>query len=333
MSKFLHIVDAQLKARGMRVDANETAAYSRELEYVHAEIIEAKYPELKFRNVVPIKSGAPLGATSHRWFEVDGFGSAKFLDNFATEDFPTQEMNGAENTGKIRSFGAKYMVTVEELRAAALMKNHPETEKPKLARRSMETLLDQAVFGRYNTKSGGFKGICHDDNSTAYTPHATAGSNGNWFTVMAAGTPEKVVHDVQSACEAAFIETKGAFQQFDLFLPPELGVFMARPMSILVNSVRTNLLQNVGQYMLSSIPQLRSITTDVFRLANAGNSKHRAMLFPRDPEVFDAFIPLDFEQFAPELSGMAFVTHCHGKYGGIRMKHVKAVRRIDSATS
>lgn len=330
MSRFLNIVRHDC---GARFDANETAAFSRELEYVHAEVIEAKYPDLKWRNVIPVKSGAPLGATSHRWFEIDGFGEAKFLDNLATDDFPTTEVKGEEQTGKIRSMGAKWMLTVEELRAAALMRVKPDVEKARLARRAIESLIDKTVFGTYNTKQGGFEGICHNNSSTAYTPDASAGSNGNWFTVLTAGTPEKVVHDIQGACEAAFIETKGAFSQFDLFLPPELGVLMARPMSILVNSVRTNLLQTIGQYMLSAIPQLRSISTDVFRLANAGNAKHRALLYPRDPEVLDAFIPLEFEQFAPEFSGMSFVTHCHAKYGGIRVKHPKAVRRIDLATS
>lgn len=329
--KFLNIIRHDC---GNRFDANETAAFSRELEYVHAEVIEAKYPDLKWRNVIPVKTGAPLGATSHRWFEIDGFGEAKFLDNLATGDFPTAEVRGAENTGKIRSMGAKWMMTVEELRAAALMRVKPDVEKARLARRAVETLFDKAVFGKYNTTNGGFKGICHNDHSTAYTPDATAGSNGNWFTVLAAGTPEKVVHDIQGACEAAFVETKGAFSQFDLFLPPELGVLMARPMSLLINSTRTNLLQTIGQYMLSAIPQLRSISTDVSRLAEAGASgKHRALLYPRDPEVLDAFVPLEFEQFAPEFSGMSFVTHCHAKYAGIRMKHVKAVRRIDLATS
>jgi len=328
------VVDSQLKANGLRVDAGETLAYSRELEYVHAEVVEVKFPELSWRQIIPIKSGAPLGAEAHRWFETSaGFGEAAFLNGLATEDFPTVEPLGGENTGVIRSAGAKYLVTVQDLRAAAMMKRHVETEKAKLVRRAMETILEKATIGTYNTTMGGFKGIAHDDNSTSYTPHATAGSNGNWFTVIAAGTPEKVVHDVQSACEAAFIETKGAFNQFDLFLPPALGVLLDRPMSILVNSVRTNLLQTVGQYMLSSIPYLRSIKTDVHRLANAGNAKHRVLLYPRDPEVFDAFIPLDFEQFAPQLSGMAFATHCHLRYGGIRMKHIKAVRRFDLATS
>lgn len=331
MLSFLDIVRHDC---GPRFDANETAAFSRELEYVHAEVIEAKYPEFKGRNMVPIKSGAPLGTTSHRWFEVDGFGKAKFLDNLATDDFPTQEVQGAENTGKVRSIGAKYMVTVEDLRASSMMKVNVETEKAKLARRSIESLIDQTIVGSATGTNGAFKGIAHDDNSTAYSPHASAGSNGNWFTVMAAGTPEKVVHDVQTACEAAFIETKGAFQQFDLFVPPELGVLLSRPMSVLINSVRTNLLQNVGQYMLSSIPWLRSISTDCFRLSGAGtSSKHRVLLYPREPEVLDFFIPLDLEQFAPQLSGMAFVTHLHSKVGGIRVKHKKAIRSFDSATS
>ncbi len=331
MSRFLSIVRHDC---GPRFDANETAAFSRELEYVHSELIEAKYPELKWRDCVPVKEGAPLGATAHRWFEVDGFGEAKYLDNFGTEDFPPQDVQGAENTGKIRSMGAKYMVTIEELRASAQMRVHPELEKPKLARRSIDALIDKTVFGKATTLNGGFKGICHDDNSTAYTPHATAGSNGNWFTVINAGTPEKVVHDVQTACEQMYVNTKGAFSQFDLFLCPELGVLLNRPMSILVNSVRTNLLQNIGQYMLSSIPYLRSIKTDVNRLTAAGTtSKHRVLLYPKDSEVFDFFLPLAFEQFAPQFSAMSFVTYCHAKVGGIRMKHKAAVSSFDSATS
>jgi hypothetical protein len=331
---FSHIVSAQLAARGLRFDANETAAFSRELEYVHAEVIAAKYPEYKWRSIVPVKTGAPLGATSHRWFEVDGFGSAKWLDNLATEEFPTAEVKGDEQTGKIRSMGAKYIVTVEELRAAAMMRTNVETEKQKLVRRSIEAQFDKAVFGTATGTNGGFKGIAHDDNSTEYTPDATYGSNGNWFTVSNAGTPEKIIHDIRGMVEAAKTATKNAFEQYDLFLCPELSYLLDRPMSVLINSVRTNLLQSTAKYALESIRGLRSITMDLHRLSGAGtSSKHRVLLFPREPEVVDAFVPLEFEQFAPQLSGMAFVTHCHAKYGGIRVKHPAAVQCMDSATS
>ncbi len=326
-------VDAQLKANGLRFDANETAAFSRELEYVHNEVIEAKYPELKWRNVMPLKTGAPLGMTAHRWFETDGFGEAAFLDNMATEDFPTAEVNGAENTGKIRSIGAKWHMTVEDLRAAQLMRVNVDAAKAKLVRRAIESTFDKAAFGTYNTTPGGFKGLCHDDNSTDY-----ATSVCNWFTESTSGgDPFEILADVRGALEAAFIDTKGAFAQFDMVCPPEIGVLLDRPMfrtsTLDGDTIETPINMSIGQYMLATLPYLRSITKDCFRLANAGNSKHRVLFYPRDPEVFDVFVPLDFEQFAPQLSGMCFTTHCHAKYGGIRMKHVKAVRRIDLATS
>ncbi len=326
-------VDAQLKAHGLRVDANETAAYSRELEYVHNEVITAKYPDLKWRNIMPLKSGAPLGATAHRWFETDGFGEAEWLENMATEEFPTAEVNGAEQTGKIKSLGAKWIVTVEDLRAAALMRTNVDAEKAKLVKRAIESKFDKAAFGTYNTLNGGFKGLCHNDNSTDY-----ATSVCNWFTESTVGgDPQEIVADVRGALEAAFIDTKGAFSQFDMFLPPEIGILLDRPMfkasTVGSDTITQYLSQSIGQYLLATLPMLRSITKDCFRLANAGNSKHRVMLYPRDPEVFDVFVPLDFEQFAPQLSGMAFTTHCHAKYAGLRMKHIKAVRRIDLATS
>jgi hypothetical protein len=327
-------VDAQLKANGLRFDANETAAFSRELEYVHNEVIAAKYPDMKWRSVVPLKTGAPLGMTAHRWFEVDGFGEAKWLDNMATEDFGTADVQGAENTGKIRSMGAKWIVTVEELRASALMRVNVDAEKAKLSRRAIESNFDKAVFGTYNTTNGGFKGIAHNDMSTEYST-----SLANWFTESApGGDPLEIMADIRGALEAAVVDTKGAFKSFDMFLPPELGVLLDRPMLIQSLIGSDTLTQatgmTIGQYALATIPYLRSITKDCFRLTGAGaSSYHRVLLYPRDPEVFDVFVPLDFEQFAPQLSGMAFTTHCHAKYGGVRMKHIKAVRRFDLATS
>lgn len=316
---------------GARFDANETAAFSRELEYVHAEVIEAKYPELKFRNVVPIKMGAPPGATSHRWFEVDGFGNAAFLDNFATDDFPTTEAKGTEQLGKIRSFGAKWMLTVEELRASVLMRVHPEVEKPKNARRAMETLLDKVVFGSAAGNLGGFTGLLHNNNTTP-----VVATMDNWFNA-AAGTnslsPQNIVNNVRALVDEAFIETKSAFAQYDLFLPPELGVLLDTPMFFKEGANSQYLNISIGNYLLANVARLRSISVDNFRLTGAGTTgKHRAICYPRDPEVFDAFIPMDFEQFAPEFSAMSFVTHCHGKYGGLRIKHPKAMRRADFAT-
>lgn len=332
------VVDFQIRSRGLaaKFDAGETLAYSRELEYVHAEIVEYKAPGLSWRDMLPIKSDGDLGADSHRWFEESaGFGEAKFLNSLADEDFPTVEPRGAENTGVIRDAGAKYIVTIQDLRRATRMKRHVETEKQKLVRKAMETILEKATIGTYNTTVGGFKGIAHDDNSTAYTPatEANGGSEGNWFNAIADGVPMRIVNDLRGATNAAFVETKGAFDQFDVFLPPELDVLLDNPMSVTLNGVTTNTNQSIRQYIMANVSRVRSIYPKANRLANAGNSKHRVLIYPRDPQVFDAYVPLDFEQFAPQLSGMAFVTHCHLLYGGIRMKHVKAVRRIDLATA
>lgn len=323
-------VDSQLKAQGLRFDANETAAFSRELEYVHAEVIAAKYPEFQWRDAFPLKFGAPLGATAHRWFGTDTMGDAAFLNNMATEDFPTQELQGEEMTGTIRSMGSKYIVTVEDLRASQLMRTNVDTEKAKQARKSIESLFDRVTWGGSATVLGGFKGIAHDNNSTAWS-----GTPDNWFTESGvAGNPSKIVNNVRSMLDEAFIATRTAFQQFDLFVPPEIGVLLDKPMSLTLNGVTTNLVQNIGQYMLANLPRLRSIKRDCYRLTGAGTAgKHRILAYPRDPEVFDFFIPLDFETFAPQLSGMAFVTHCHAKFGGLRMKHIQAVRRMDLATS
>lgn len=315
----LACVNAQFQARGLtHYDAGETAVFARELEYLQAEAIEALYPEYTGANLVPIVGGgiAP-GMRTHTYREISGFGEAELLENMTIEDFPTAEVRGAETTGKFRSFGAKYIVTVEELRArAAGMAIDVEAQKGAIARQVMESKLDKLIW---ESASGPFTGLLNDSNSQDDT------SADDWETGTEAGDVAAALATFRRIVNAGFEATKGLFREYDFVLSTKQWL----KMNLFVPSTTVGGGTTLGSFLLNHVAGVRSISHSA-RLDGAGTGgKDRMMAFPRDPKVLDALIPIRFEQFAPQLNGMAFVTVCHGKYGGLRIKHPKAVRRAD----
>lgn len=311
-------VASQLRARGLgsRFDAGETAAFARQLEAISAELVEVEYPEFKGLTLVPVAGGAiPLGARSHTYREITGFGEAELLDGMSAEDFPTADVKGAEVTGKIRSIGAKWHVSIEDMRAAALMSINVDSERQKQARMAVESKLDKLVL----SGGGPFNGLLTDASSQDDT--TGAGTGADWSGNVVAN----IVAGMQYARDAAFADTKGIFADYDFVLSTKCFL----KMGLWVPATTAGGGKTVGEFLLSSVPGIRSIS-HCARLDGAGASgADRLLAFPRDPRVVDALIPIRFEQFAPQLNGMNFTTYCHAKFGGLRIKHPKAIRRID----
>jgi hypothetical protein len=313
------VVASQLAARGIRLDTTTTAAFSRQLEYLQAEALKAEYPEYKGLALVPVFGNAiPLGARSHTYRQVEGFGEAELLDNMTPEEFPTADVRGTETSSLFRTLGAKYHVTIEDLRAASMMSVNVESEKAALARLVIESKLDKLVW----SGGGPFNGITHSSMSQNDT--------------VAAGSPDLTVSDSQTVSDlkamfkgmrdAAFTDTKGLFPDYDFVVPTKVKLALG----LWIPSTEAGAGTTLEDFILKNVPGIRSIShCNRLDLAGTGGTKDLVLAFPRDPKVLDVMVPIRFEQFAPQLSGMQFTTFCSAKYGGIRIKHTKAVRRCD----
>ncbi len=316
----------QVRAHGLEqvYDANEVATFSKELEWLQAGAVEAKFPELKGLSLVPVVGGGIFpGARTHAYREVSGFGEAEILDTMAPEDFGTAEVTGSETTGVFRSIGAKYIVSIEELRAKPSMTIDIEAQKGALVRKVIEQKLDRIVLGTKTGLNGPFKGLIHDDNSIDDT------SSDDWETGTEAGDVAAILATFRRVRNAQFLATAGLFPDLDFVLSTKQ--FMK--MGLFVPSTTVGGGTTVGNFLLQYVPGIRSIS-HCSRLDNAVSTNvDRLLAFPRDPEVLDFLIPTRFEQWAPQLTGMAFTTYCAAKVGGLRIKHSKAIRRADVTMS
>lgn len=305
-------VASQLGAAGLTYDAGETAAFSRELETIQAEAIEVKYPEYKYASLVPIKGDAMPGSTAHTWREVEGFGDAEWLESGAPEDFGTTEVQGKENTGKFRNLGTKYHYNLDEIERAALMSIKPQEHKAKMARRVVESRFDRAVF---DGVPGVFTGLAED----AASQDDTALITGNWNTA----TPDNLKDSIQAMADKAFVTSNGVFESFDFVFSPKQWTKLGKRLDTYSD-------KTVADFILSSVPRVRSLSWSG-RLAGKGTGgKDRILMFPRDPQVLEAYIPVAFRQLPPQFSGMVFTTYVIAKYGGLRVYHPNMIRRADT---
>jgi hypothetical protein len=321
----LDCVTEQIRARGLRTafDANETAVFARELEHIQAGVVEKKFPALVGVLLVPIVgAGIIPGARSHTYREIDTWGEAEILEEFSLDDFPSAEVRGAEQSGKFRSFGAKYSYTFEELRARPSLSWDPISKKGETARRVMEEKLDKLILGTATGTNGPFKGLIHDDNSQNDT--TTAGTP-DFETGVEATDVATIIKTFRTMVAEARKATKGVYNDFDFVVSLAVSI----KLNLFVPSTTVGGGTTVASFLLQHVQGVRSISVCP-RLDGAGASgKDRILCFPRDPEVLDCLVPIRFEQFAPQLNGMAFVTPCHGKFGGLRIYQPLAIRRCD----
>jgi hypothetical protein len=127
--------------RDMRSDAGETAAFTRQLEYVMTEVYRVEYPELRAREFIPINSRVAAGAESFVWRLWDWVGMAKILSSFA-DDLPTVEIMAAEIAQVCKTLGIGYNYTVQDIAAAQLSGMPLDTEKASAARRAHENAIE-----------------------------------------------------------------------------------------------------------------------------------------------------------------------------------------------
>lgn len=299
---------------GRRIDANETATYARQLEHVFAKTYELVYPDAAWRKVLAVNSEVPNWADSHTYRQEEGFGEAGFVHTYFAKDFPSVEVQGAEHSGVIKSIGSSYSYTIQDLRKASATGKDLSASKAKKARDFIERMLDRLAFV--------------GDTKTGFTGLAAAGTsvsaiNGDWQNN--ARTPAQILADIQKMAESVFESTLGTFRGKVLCLGPKAYKKVHYTFISDATAPRTTL----ETFLLSEVPDLERIVYCP-RLATAGgSSKERIILMDNSPEVVEAVLPQDFEQFAPQQDGMAFRVQCHARWGGLKLHQAKAIAYMD----
>jgi hypothetical protein len=298
----------------IRTDAKFTANLSRQLEHVRAQTYDVVYPEMKARQLIPVDGSVDTGAETVTYRQWDALGMAKIIHDFA-DDLPLVDALVEEFTSKVKSLGAAYGYSIQDLRAAGLSGSQLPARRARMARRSIEQAIeDIACLG--NTKAG-LLGFAKHPNVTL-VPVVV----GTWATATGA----EMIADMNELVNSTVIANK------ETFLPDTIVLDIASYQRFASTRISTtgDTHTTAMQAFLASNPYVRSVMSwNKLALADAAGTGPRAVCYKRDPEVLELVIPQEYEEMPPQPKGLRFSIPCHARIGGCVVYYPLAMGYMD----
>lgn len=304
----------EMARRGEKLDAGETAALARQLEYVYAKTYDVVYPELKARKFIPVDTSVDSGAEFFTYKQWDQFGMATIISNFA-DDLPRVDVLAKEYSAPIKSLGVAYGYSIQDLRRAAMSGSQLDNKRALATRRASEQAVDEiAAFGNAAAGLGGFT-------NNANVP-IVAPNHAPW----SAATPLEIVNDVNTLVNSIVAATLETFVPESLICDStSFSILNTRPMSATGDSDKTIL-----RFILDNNPYIRNIDQWIKQNDAGAADVTRLVCYKRDPEVLELVIPQEYEQFPPQARNLEFVVPTHSRIGGVSVRYPLAMAYMDA---
>lgn len=331
-------IRAACAAKGIRLDANETAIFARQLEHIQAQTFDVLYPELKAMELAPVIGGVDPGAQFFTYRGFDYSGRAKRIAN-AADDSPRVDVQGGEVQSPIAGYGASYQYSIQDLRASALAQRNlsgigmPLDQRRAVAARDVCARTVDSVIAVGDPEDSRIVGFTNNASVDVLYPGAAGAKNlpnGNW----PAATGAQILQDLFFVEAYIVTKTKGIHKPDTLALPPSLlGIIATKPASDLVPD------KTVLEVFLKSSRFIKNVTSvvDWYALETAGTTINatatRMVMYQRSPEVVGSVVPLEFNQLPPEPRNYSFVINCEARTGGAIWYRPAAGAYIDGCGS
>jgi len=304
---------------GRRFDAGETAFITRQLLFVKARTFDVKYTEFRARDFIPVSHEVPSGAQQWSFWSWDLVGMAKVIANYST-DFESVDVFKSEVITNIKSLGAKYTYTVQDMRAVAMTGpqggGQLDYKRAAAARRAIEAAIDN--IAAVGLSDAGFTGLVNN----ASVPIQTA-PVGSWATATAAD----MINDLNAVVTKVITQSNGVEIPDTLLLPiSEFAIISQTPFSALVPDMALYLFMKNNPY-IKNVDQWSKLTNQ-----NSGGTGGRSVCYRRDENAVTLEIPQEFEQFAPQLEGMTYEIPCHARIGGVVFYYPLSAAYLDGTS-
>lgn len=298
------ILGVELPKLNIHLDASESVIATKALEEVRSATYDIKYPELMGREFAPVDSSLNPGTEVVTYHQYDSYGVAKIISNYA-DDLPRADVSVKEFSSRVRSLGASYGYSIQDLRAASMAKVNLPQRKADAGRRSIEEGIDRIV--RNGDTTNGLLGLLNQPNAIVYTiPLGVSG-----FADWPRKTPDEVIADMNGPQNFMYDTTNGVEIADTMILPLDAYAHIAsRRMG---DGSDTTILE----FFLENSAFVKTVAP-WYPLKNAGVSGAKRMLtYRRNPNAVQLVIPQDFEQFPPQAKNLELVTPCHARCGGV----------------
>lgn len=294
-----------------RLDDTQTALFKRQVEWVKTKTYDVKYKNLRAKKFIPVNTSVSSGARTIVWYSFSNAGVAKIIADYAT-DFPRVDTFAEENESKVKSLGAAYGYSLQEIREAQIAGVGLQTRKAKIARDAIEFLIDNLAW--FGDTDYGIQGFINYPGITEYVVPAGASTFKTWATK----TPDEINADLSGIKSAVSVPTKGK-EEINQILIPRAQYELIKNTRMTDGDSST-----VFTFFTKNNP---SIAIDVLdELAGVGDSGTDQFIgYVRNPDNLTMEIPLPFEQMDSDKQGMEYVIPVHARFGGVVIYYTASV--------
>lgn len=303
------------------LDDAEGVFFQREVEYVKARSYDIKFPELKARMLFPVSFEAGNWAETINYQQYHNKGKAKIINHYG-KDLPRADVAGKEFVGPVRSIGASYAWTIQELRLSIKTgKALPQRRANAAKKACMTTENDIAFFGDANH---GLNGLNVDTSIPEVTlPNDGTGSKINWSLK----TPDLIIRDINLLFNGVVSQSLGVETADTLVLPIEQYSLLATKQRSTASDI------TILKWIMQNIPQIKNIEwvneMKAIRVGGAisNGSADGIFAYKRDPEKMTLEVPQEFEQFPVQETGLEFEVPCHMRNGGLKIYYPLSIAK------
>lgn len=289
------------------LDAPQSVFFTRELEDIDAELYNVRRPKLEALELVSTKAVNP-GANSYTYRQFDARGVAKIISDYSN-GFPRADVDGEEFTAKLKSVGAGWGMSFQEVRAAQMEGRGLDRMKAEAAQRAVnEKLHSVALIG--DTEHG-LSGLFKQSAATIVSGTGTA-----WTSA----TATQILSDMFGIVDSIPTLTN------EVEKPNMLLMSYSRYRLISTKLLGTNSDTTVLSFFRMQRPEIE--VRGALRLDTAGASSNQRMM-AYDKNLVYWLVAVPMETLPVRQQGHEMVTDYHARAGGVVCPYPLSIAYMD----
>ena len=304
-------------SEGVRFDSAEEASvfFARELDYVKSKSYDVEYPELTALNLFPISSEADEGAETITYYTYDKKGVAKVIDNYS-DDLPRADVDGKPTTAQIKSLGASYGYSVQEMRASRLAGKNLDARKAESARWAVDSQTNKIAW-RGDDVNGLLGVLSSGQSIPQYSIAAGTGGKYKWTEK----TADEILDDINGMARQVAKSTKNVERPDTLCVPSDVYMWISTKRI-------DHTAMSVLNYLLENSPYIKNIVsaaelnadateTNPYASANTELAQGVAFLFKNDKNKLSLENPMAYKQYTAQPRNLETVVPCEARTAGV----------------
>ena len=296
-------------------DSAEDASvfFARELDYVKSQSYDVEYPELTALSLFPMSSEVDPGAETVTYYSYDKVGLAKIISNYAT-DLPRADVKGKPTTAIIKSLGASYGYSIQEMRASAMAGKSLDTRKAESARYQIDYLNNKIAW--CGDEETGLRGVLSKDTDV---PLYVLANGAKGSTKWSEKTEDEILADINGMLKQMARTTKKVEKPDTLGLPSEAYLeLQGRRIEGTATTVLSYIQENLKDIKeIVSCPELDPDSVDTNPYAKGTDGQGVMLLFKNDARKLTVENPLPFMQYPVQTEGLEMVVPCEARTAGV----------------